>query len=63
MDDFDDPLDLDGDGDVGAFELSILEEESKRNRGGKNNSGCCIVIVVLGSALSIAGWGIAQLFL
>ncbi len=58
MDDFDDPLDLDGDGEVGAFEMSILDEESSKNRGG---SGCCLVFLLLGSAITVAGWGVQRI--
>jgi len=50
MEDFDDPLDLDGDGEFGAFEASILDEETNRKKGGDGNSGCCTIFLALGSS-------------
>ena len=62
MSDFDDdPLDLIDDGDGGAVEMSLLEEE-KRNKSVKNtNSGCSIAFLILGSSIVIAGWSMIQM--
>lgn len=47
-----DPLDLDGDGEFGPFEMCILDEEEKRmKKDGVNNRGCCVVVFLLGSFL------------
>ena len=54
MSDFDDPLDLIDNGDGGAVEISLLEEDEKRQvkRDGKKIRGCfpsllMIVVVIL----------------
>jgi len=60
MEDFDEPFDLDGDGKFGAFEASILEEETNRKKGDNGNSGCCIVFLALGSSMLLSIWGITK---
>ena len=62
MSDFEgDPLDIIDDGDGGAVELSILEEELEKERqnkrgSGKNNSGCSVILFLIGSAAILTGW-------
>ena len=65
MSDFDDdPLDLIDDGDGGAVEMSLLEEEEKRKRSVKNtNSGCSIAFLIISSSIVIAGWSMIQMFM
>jgi len=57
MEEFENPLDLDGDGEVGAFEMSILDEETEKKKGGNGSSGCCVVFLVFGASVMMAGWG------
>ena len=53
MDDFDSPLDLDGDGDD-AVEMCLFFDEDGKKKGGNQpngNSGCCVTLLMLGGAL------------
>ena len=63
MEDFDsDPLDMIDDGDQGAVEMSILEEEKQSKEGaGNNKTGCSVVLFLIGSSLIIAGWFVNQI--
>ena len=65
MEDFDsDPLDLIDDGDQGAIELSLLEEEKEKQSkegAGKNSTGCCVVLFLIGSSVILAGWIVNQI--
>ncbi len=61
MDDFDSPLDLDGDGDD-AMEMCLFfdDDDKKKHTGSKppSNSGCCIVLLAMGAAVLTVGWSV-----
>ena len=52
MDDFDIPLDLDGDGDD-VIEMGLfLDDEKKKGSGGRHpqgGSGCCVILLAMGN--------------
>ena len=63
MDDFDSPLDLDGDGDDAMEVCLFFDEEGKKKGGGNHpsgNSGCCAVLLALGGAVSAVTWGVTN---
>jgi len=54
-----DGLDFMDDGDQGAVELSLLEEEQEQqNKKGsnRNSSGCSVILFLIGSLITLAGW-------
>jgi hypothetical protein len=58
MDDFEDPADLDGDGEFDGIDIAFLEGE---NGGGKKEpvngkSGCCVVLFLVGSSVGAGLW-------
>jgi len=58
-----DGLDFMDDGDQGAVELSLLEEEQdQQNKKGsnRNSSGCSVILVLIGSLITLAGWYVIQ---
>ncbi len=56
MDDFDDPADLDGDGEFDGIDIAFLEDEEQGNKSsGGGSSGCCVVLLAIGGSVS-AGW-------
>lgn len=64
MDDFDSPLDLDGDGDD-AVEMCLFfdDDHKKKGHGHKSpsNSGCCIFLLATSLSILTIGWGITNL--
>jgi hypothetical protein len=63
MDDFENPLDLDGDGDD-AIEMCLLFDEDGKKEGGGHqpagNGGCCIILLAFGSAVSAVTYGVVN---
>jgi len=63
FDDFDSPLDLDGDGDD-AIEMCLFFDEDGKKKGGGNqpsgNGGCCVVLLAFGSAVSAVTYGVVN---
>lgn len=58
-----DGLDFMDDGDQGAVELSLLEEEQEQqNKKGsnRNSSGCSVILFLIGSLITLAGWYVIQ---
>jgi len=58
-----DGLDFIDDGDQGAVELSLLEEEQEQqNKKGskRNSSGCSVILFLIGSLITLAGWYVIQ---
>ena len=58
-----DGLDFMDDGDQGAVELSLLEEEQEQqNKKGsnRNSSGCSVILFLIGSLITLAGWCVIQ---
>ena len=66
MDDFDSPLDFDGDGDD-AVEMSLFFDENgkKKSHGSQppSNSGCCVVLLALGGVASTMIWSITEILI
>ena len=57
MSEFDDPLDLIDEGDGGAVEMSIIEEESKiKKSNNRQNMGCFALFLITSFSLGFAGW-------
>ncbi len=56
MEDFESPLDLDGDGDD-AMEMSILFDDDKDEKRLGQGSGCCVILVGLTGSLAVVAWG------
>jgi hypothetical protein len=63
MEDFDSPLDLDGDGDD-TIEMCLFFDEDGKKKGGGNhpsgNGGCCVVLLAFGSAVSAVTYGVVN---
>ncbi len=62
MDDFDSPLDLDGDGDD-AVEMCLFFDEDGKKKGGGNQqpgSGCCVALLLFGGTVVSMVWGIVE---
>jgi hypothetical protein len=58
-----DGLDFIDDGDQGAVELSLLEEEQEQqNKKGsnRNSSGCSVILFLIGSLITLGGWYVIQ---
>lgn len=65
MDDFDDFLDIDGDGDDAVEMCLFFDEDSKKKGNGlppSGSSGCCVVFLILGAEMSMMAWGISKIF-
>lgn len=58
MDNFEDPADLDGDGEFDGIDIEILKdgEEEEKQRSGKGNPGYCLVLLAGGSSISTGWW-------
>ncbi len=65
MDDFDSPLDLDGDGDD-AIEMCLFFDEDGKKRGGGNQqpgSGCGVALLLFSGSVASLIWGIAEVLI
>ncbi len=63
MDDFDSPLDLDGDGDD-TVEMCLFFDNDGKKKGAHQptgNSDCCVLLLMLGGAASTMVWGVTRL--
>lgn len=63
FEDFDSPLDLDGDGDD-AMEMCLFFDDEKQSGQGRKTpqgSGCCLALLMFGSAASTMAWGITKI--
>ncbi len=62
--DFDNSLDLDGDGDDAIEMCLFFNEDEKGGRGKKTpqGSGCCVALLFFCSAVSTMSWGITKIF-
>lgn len=63
FEDFDNPLDLDGDGDDAMEMCLFFDDEDKGGQGKKipQGSGCCVVLLMFGGAASTMVWGISKI--
>lgn len=58
-----DGLDFMDDGDQGAVELSLLEEEQEqqiKKGSNRNSSGCSVILFLIDSLITLAGWYVIQ---
>lgn len=67
MDDFEDydsPLDLDGDGDDAIEMCLFFDDDKKKGMGGQqnDNSGCCVALLTAGASFSAVGYGLLKFF-
>lgn len=62
IDDYESPLDLDGDGDD-AMEMCLFFDDDNKKKGSKppGSSGCCIFFLAVGSSLVGVIYGISYL--
>lgn len=64
FDNFDKPLDLNGDGDD-AMEMGLFFDDDKKGGDEKRTpqgSGCCVTLMMFGTAASTLAWGITRVF-
>ena len=64
MDDFDDPADLDGDGEFDAIDMMILEgEDNGEKKPANGKSGCCVMLFFIGGSVGTGLWGLSNYFI
>ena len=60
MDDFDDPADLDGDGEFDAIDMEILDGEEEDQQQPTSNVGCSVLLLSIGASAWVGGWSISR---
>jgi hypothetical protein len=63
VDDFEDPADLDGDGEFDAIDLMIMNDgENQKPTSPRGSSGCCVVLLIMGGSVSAGWWMVGKYF-